>query len=415
MTIEYTPVGIACNLSCTYCYQDPMRDAGNINSPRNWDRSRKVLENLGRSFIVFGGEPLLTPIEHLEEVWKFGLEKFGENGIQTNGSLITDRHIDLFSKYNVGVGISIDGSGDLNSPRVCSRDTLEATNRTLDSIKKLCARKRPPSLIVTIHKANASRNKLDQFLAWLDELESWGIRYLNLHNLEIEKGMGDVALNEEDTIWAFLTIYEWSKTSKMRVEPFVDIRALLLEDNPQVSCVWNHCDPATTAAVQGVEPDGTMVNCGRTNKDGVNWVKGDETGYERYLLLRQTPQEVGGCKDCTFFIFCKGQCPGTAIDGDWRNRTRDCKLWYTLFQTIEFDIIGEGKIPISRNIPIKSSLENQLVQTWMGHSDSPHGDIPHGDHHGDAPHGDAHLDSNLNLENAIPGVLLDQPPEFFTS
>ena len=35
----------------------------------------------------------------LEDLWAFGLERFGGNGIQTNATLITDRHIALFRKY----------------------------------------------------------------------------------------------------------------------------------------------------------------------------------------------------------------------------------------------------------------------------------------------------------------------------
>ena len=30
MTIELEPVGVVCNLSCPYCYEHPMRDAGNF-------------------------------------------------------------------------------------------------------------------------------------------------------------------------------------------------------------------------------------------------------------------------------------------------------------------------------------------------------------------------------------------------
>src|SRR5262245_61806732 len=97
-----------------------MRDAGNVNVPRNWPKAKETLSGLGE-FSVFGGEPLLAPISHLTEVFSFGLERFGKNGIQTNGSLITDEHIELFIKYKVGVGISIDGPGDLNIVR-CAND-----------------------------------------------------------------------------------------------------------------------------------------------------------------------------------------------------------------------------------------------------------------------------------------------------
>ena len=78
---------------------------------------KAALERAGSHFTIFGGEPLLVPEHVLEELWAFGLERFGTNGIQTNGTLINDRHIALFKKYKVYVGISVDGPDDLNDVR----------------------------------------------------------------------------------------------------------------------------------------------------------------------------------------------------------------------------------------------------------------------------------------------------------
>lgn len=390
MTIEYLPVGIACNLSCEYCYQDSMRDAGNINTPRNWPRAKAQLEKLGSSFAVFGGEPLLAPIEHLEEVWKFGLDRFGSNGIQTNGVLITETHIELFKKYRVGVGISIDGPGELNRARV-KHDS--DTAKTMHAIKRLCEDGYPPSLIVTIHRKNTY--DIFKLIAWFAELGTMGVRYINLHNLEIEKGMPDLSIPQDEEIAAFLSIYEWSKTTTMNVTPFSDIAKLLTEENPAVSCIWNHCDPLTTDAVQGINPDGSRSNCGRTNKDGINWVKADKPGFERYRILRATPQQYGGCQGCKYFAHCKGQCPGTAIDGDWRNKTVHCNLWYSLFERIEVDLRLAGKTILDT-----TNKEAKLLSSWSPeHGDNQHGDTPHGDSHGD------------HTDYGIRATFLERPPD----
>ena len=55
-------------------------------------------------------EPLLVE-DDLEELWAWGLEKFGFNGVQTNGTLVNDNHIRLFKQYKVQVGLSIDSPG----------------------------------------------------------------------------------------------------------------------------------------------------------------------------------------------------------------------------------------------------------------------------------------------------------------
>ena len=159
------------------------------------------IEKLGQSFAVFGGEPLLAPLTHLEEVWEYGFNRFGSNGIQTNGVLITDEHIKLFIKYNVSVGISIDGPGELNGARVKKQSE---TDSTMLAIKKLCEAKHIPSLIVTIDKKNGT--KVEELLDWFAELVGMGVYYINLHNLEVEKGMPDLAMDEVEEIRTFLHI-----------------------------------------------------------------------------------------------------------------------------------------------------------------------------------------------------------------
>jgi len=378
-----------------------MRDAHNISAPRDWSAAKALLLRYNSKFTVFGGEPLLTPIEHLEEVFQLGYERFGSNGIQTNGTLITDEHVELFKKYRVGVGISCDGPGELSEFRVGS---VSSTDATLGAIDRLCKAGHFPSLIVTLSRSNATSDRLADLVKWFREMEAIGVTYVNLHNLEIERGLDHLGLSDEDTLLAFRYIYHATKGMKMPFAPFDDIRKLLTEDAPSVTCTWNNCDPLTTAAVQGVTPDGVQSNCGRTNKDGVNWVKGDRPGFERYLALYQTPQEFGGCKDCRFFLFCKGHCPGTAIDGDWRNRTRDCALWYGLFETVEAELLQENRLPISRETERYKKLEKAFFDRITGeqqtdsHGDSPHGDSPHGDRHGDSPHGDSHMDFGLVSE-----------------
>src|SRR5262249_40591831 len=129
------------------------------------------------------------------------------------------------------------------------------------------------------------------------------------------------------------------------------------------SCVWNACDPYTTASVRGVEGHGQRSNCGRTNKDGIDFLKSASEGFERYVVLYQTPQEAGGCKDCRFFLMCKGQCPGTAIDFDWRNKTEHCGIWMRLYELLEQEMLSAGEHPLS-TAPDRKTVEAAVVTAW---------------------------------------------------
>ena len=411
MSVELRPLGVACNIQCQYCYQNPQRDAGNV--PRSYDieAMKAAVEEEGGSFTLFGGEALLVPEDDLEALWSWGLERYGSNGIQTNGVLINDAHVRMFRKYKVEVGISIDGPGELNDARWAGTlaRTREATAKTEAAIERLCREDMPPSLIVTLHRGNATVDKLPTMHDWMRRLEAMGVTSLRLHVLEVdEDDVGAAyALSTEENLIAFASFVQLeAELTALRMDLFDDMRNLLLGTDDDTTCVWNACDPYTTRAVRGVEGHGQASNCGRTNKDGIDFVKASTEGFERYLALYHTPQEHGGCADCRFFLMCKGQCPGTAIDGDWRNRTEHCDLWKTLFRQLEEQLLDAGQIPVSAS-PERRDLESVFLEMYAGgnansiasvrraiserepvdtavavtngHGDAPHGDIPHGD------------------------------------
>ncbi len=370
MSVELRPLGVLCNIQCQYCYQNPQRDAGNL--PRSYDMEamKGAIRAEGGPFSLFGGEPLLLPVDVLEELWSWGLEEYGSNAIQTNGTLIDGRHIALFRKYKVQVGISLDGPGELNDARWHGdlAKTRQATAKSEEAIKSLCQEGMPPSMIVTLHRNNATADKLPIMFDWMQYLQGLTVRWVRLHLLESESAAvrARYGLTTEENIHALVGFLELEKTfSRLRFDLFADMRQMLAGNDRSTTCVWNGCDPYTTAAVRGVEGHGQRSNCGRTNKDGIDFVKSSVPGYERYLALYHTPMQFGGCQGCRFFLMCKGNCPGTAIDGDWRNRTEHCEVWKTLYERLELELTAEGKEPLSLS-PKRPSIENAFIESWSG-------------------------------------------------
>jgi uncharacterized protein len=420
MSVELRPLGVKCNIQCQYCYQNPQRDAGNVLHAYDIEKMKDSIVKEGGPFTMFGGEPLLVPNEILHELWSWGLEKFGTNGIQTNGTLVNDEHIEMFRKYQVHVGLSVDGPGELNDVRWFGNleRTRQATEKTHAAIARLCEEEIPFSLIVTLHRGNATADKLPVMHDWFRHLDQMGLTSARLHVLEVEDSAvaEKYALSTEQNLAAFLSFHELEKgLENLRLDVFADMRNLLVGNDDQSTCIWNACDSYTTSAVRGVEGNGQRSNCGRTNKDGIDFVKSDTPGFERYIALYYTPQEHGGCKDCRFFMMCKGQCPGTSIDGDWRNRSADCALWMDLFTKLEADLLESGDTPLSIH-ENRKPIEELLISNWMSGNNiniagalralsqqpadaglqtqsRPHGDS-HDDtfRHGDIPHGD-HVDS----------------------
>ncbi len=368
MSVEVRPLGVKCNIQCQYCYQNPQRDAGNVPTTFDLPRMKAALERAGSNFTIFGGEPLLVPEPILEDLWAFGYERFGSNGIQTNGTLINDRHIRLFKQYGVHVGISVDGPEDLNDVRWAGsvKLTREATAKTHAAIERLAREGMTPSIIVTLHRNNATADKLPRMRDWFRYLDTLGITAARLHDLEIEsQSVGaKYGLTTDEQIAAFLDFAALEpQLHQLRFDVFSDIKRMLLGQDQGTTCVWNACDSYNTRAVQGVEGHGQRSNCGRTNKDGIDFVKSDREGFERYLALYHAPQSCGGCQDCRFFLMCKGQCPGGAIDGDWRNRSSKCSLWMALFQLFEAELVADGQVPLSLSSN-RPALEAFALQRW---------------------------------------------------
>ncbi|HEY6187796.1 MAG TPA: radical SAM protein [Pyrinomonadaceae bacterium] len=371
MGVELRPLGVKCNIQCQYCYQNPQRDTNNILHAYDLGKMKAAIEEEGRPFTLFGGEPLMVPINDLQALWSWGYERYGENSIQTNGTLINEDHIRMFREYRVHVGISIDGPGELNDVRwVGSLErTRAATASAVAAIERLCREGSPPSIIITLHRCNATRERLPVLQDWLLGLERLGITSVRLHMLEVDNALvrQKYALSSEENLEAMLSFlrFERAKLSTMRFDVFREMRSLLLGEDSTTTCVWNACDPYTTRAVRGIEGNGQSSNCGRTNKDGIDFVKSDREGFERYLALYHTPQEFGGCKDCRYFLMCKGQCPGTSIDGDWRNRSEHCGVWMGLFHHLEKELMREGLRPLSDR-PERREIEGVFVGQLKG-------------------------------------------------
>lgn len=333
------------------------------------DKMKEAVLREGGSFILFGGEPLLVPMNDLDELFAWGYQQFGKNGIQTNGSLITPAHVEIFKKYKVNVGISVDGPAELNDMRwagTLSR-TRNLSQKTHQNIKLLVQNGIVPGIIVTLHTGNALPDVLPVMGAWMRELDELGIRSVRLHLMEVDNALvgENFRLSPKQNIGAMLYFNQLEKELKnLRFDVFREVEHLLKADDRRTSCVWNACDPYTTSAVQGVEGDGKRTNCGRTNKEGIDFVKAPLPSYARYIALYNTPQEFGGCKGCRFFAMCKGHCPGTSIEGDWRNRTEHCDVWKTLFTIKEKEMTDKGETPLSRH-RILPYIERALIKNWI--------------------------------------------------
>jgi uncharacterized protein len=368
MSIELRPLGITCNIACLYCYQNMHRDAGNGHSGYDLKLIKDRLTVIGESFHLFGGEPLLMPINDLQDLLEWEFKRHGVTTVVTNGVLINDAHINLFKNYNTSVGISIDGPEELNDIRWAGtlKNTRKATASSIFNIDRLLNNNIRPGFQIQVTKCNSSLERLPKMLDWISDLDSKGIVSMRLHILEIDNPIvrEQYAFTNEENVKVFNAYSEFEKTLKnIRFDIFNDMKLMLSGNDNNATCTWRACDPYTTEAVKGMDGEGRMSNCGLTDKEGINFQKPEIAGYERYIALYHTPQEHGGCNGCRFFLACKGQCPGTAINSDWRNKSENCGVWMHFFEKLESDLTKKGATPLSLH-PNREELEKEMLAQW---------------------------------------------------
>jgi len=141
-----------CNLSCTYCYVYHHVDQSWRGRPtvisdetvaalaaRLGDHVRH--HGLPRIVVVLhGGEPLLAGPDVLERVVVAVRSAVPANTdvevtIQTNGTLLDSRFLEIFHRHSVGVGVSLDGGGPIeNRHRVYAdgRESFHLVERALE-------------------------------------------------------------------------------------------------------------------------------------------------------------------------------------------------------------------------------------------------------------------------------------------
>lgn len=166
-----------CNMRCSYCYGD----CGQPSATLSLEDCSVLLKRLRAEelpgakveFIWHGGEPSLLGTENFEEMLVL-LNRLAEEGIevthrlQSNGLALDQKWADLFAKYRIGVGISLDGPGPLHDYARRSPDGAGTYDRICQNIRKLREAGVAVSLLCTLGPQHLGRET--EIVSWLDAM-----------------------------------------------------------------------------------------------------------------------------------------------------------------------------------------------------------------------------------------------------
>jgi uncharacterized protein len=165
-----------CNINCSYCYL-PQRDATSvIEQSTVATLFEKVFASgwtgEGLTVIWHAGEPLVVPVSFYETAFA-AIEKMRpaalqlRHSFQTNGMLLTPQWCNLFKKWDVGVGVSIDGPKHFHDAHRVTRSGRGTFDKTLAGIRLLKREQVPFHVISVLSQPalNSPREMLDFFLS----------------------------------------------------------------------------------------------------------------------------------------------------------------------------------------------------------------------------------------------------------
>lgn len=199
----------ACNLSCSYCYEQHNKDFGRFTNESLLSAYRFLVEANNRQkkvFNFFGGEPLIHKDIILDFVRK-NEKELQENargdfntvvGIVTNGLLLTKPLIDEFLSYDFTyILISLDTDRSEVDHREIGQDKIDQLMEHIRYMPDAPKQEKRVTIRCTLARENAPF-----FTEFADNLYERGIRRMVVHPLVLDSSKGFIRWKDEE--WAKL-------------------------------------------------------------------------------------------------------------------------------------------------------------------------------------------------------------------
>lgn len=206
----------ACNLSCTYCYEQHNKDFGKFTV----ESLHKVYTFLAdikgtqqtKNFQLFGGEPLIHKQlilnfleEHKEEIERNSRGEFSTAvSICTNGLLLNEEFVkDYFSYEGTSLVISLDTlEAELDHRQI----SQEALNKLLNIIDYIPQKVKDQHRVVI--RTTLAEEHLTFLLDFVENIYARGVKQFILHPLVLDSGRGFIQWSNKkwDKLYSDITL-----------------------------------------------------------------------------------------------------------------------------------------------------------------------------------------------------------------
>ena len=203
------PVGARCNLRCGYCYYLGKSDLygpegkASMNDQTLENCIRQLFSASSGDTVLFtwhGGEPLLAGMAFYEKVLSLQKKiapkgKNFLNGIQTNGTLITEEWSKFFASNGFVVGVSIDGPEALHDAMRHTERKSGSFEKTIQGYRMLRAHGVNPEILCVVNSCNVIHP-----LVVYDFFKKLGANYITFLPLVEKMNAGGAASDSDGAI-----------------------------------------------------------------------------------------------------------------------------------------------------------------------------------------------------------------------
>ena len=323
------PSGPDCNMACSYCFyaeKETYFGAGELHRMSEEVLEEMIQQALSKparefSFGWQGGEPTLMGVDFykkaLEFEKKYGKGKHIANGLQTNGLLIDDEWVKLFTEHNFLIGLSLDGPEHIHDHYRLLRGG-QGTHAKVEKHAKLMLEKGVAVNALSV-VSDYSVKYPEEIYTYLKDL---GFEYLQFipcveTDAQNPKQAAPFSVSAEDygnflcklfDLWA-ADFVEGRPTTSVRL--FDTFSHIYLGMTPPDCTVHKTCGEYLV-----VEHTGDVYSCDFFVEDTWrlgNIMEGDELhslidSKKQHLFGNRKAQLASKCRSCEWLAFCRGGC-----------------------------------------------------------------------------------------------------------
>lgn len=330
-TVVLQPTSL-CNLNCDYCYL-PDRKVKSFMREEIAVNVAKTLSEINKKITVLwhGGEPLMTGIRRFESYTRHFKKLVDSNlcihNMQTNATLINDNWCSFFKDNNFSIGVSIDGSKELNKSRKYwnGKGAYDGAIKGIDCLRKNNVKF---SIIGVVNRDNITEP--EKFYEYISSLGSYSMS-INVEEIEgLNSNKEAIDSEQVQEFWDRLFI-AWQKKPVLTIRHFKD--AINIMDKMITSTDLKLADKSLypTIDTQGnvilMSPELASAPLNERQQFIVGNVLTEdlssivEKGREAWYVKDFMKGALKCFQNCPYFAFCRGGQPS--------NKWFECKTFDT--------------------------------------------------------------------------------------